>query len=711
MGKKAKRTQCSKEQAIKQQWGPAMMRKIADFILFLLIVTVLLYPLQSSTSSNSQQEVKANESTAVENEKKEEKLPGQETPGTPGTQGTPEEKGEETVEQQEPVKEEGPVVSYLIEAQLFPKIRKLTGTETLSWRNTCQHPVEHLRFHLYYNAFRSLKTTFMQEGKYYKKYKSMEAQKKLKFGEIKIKEIRRIAGGDLTGNHRFVSPDDDNPEDRTVMELKLDEPVQPGQILRLKIDFILTIPQIFARTGAEDDYFFMAQWFPKIGVLQNDGQWHCYQFHRSSEFFADYGSYRVWLSVPENFVIGATGNLINTEKNADNTITYLFEEQDIHDFAWTAYPGFTKITETVQLKGNMEPTTIELLLSPRHGAAKYRYLNSLKFAMHFFAQYIFPYPYKKITVVDPPLKGMYSSGMEYPTLITAGYIDLLPDSFKLTEAVTIHEFGHEYWYGIIGTDEFREAWLDEGVNSFFELEIMGAYFKDSYSLLDLPFLKINDWESRRQHYADLLPVDPVDQYSWKFLSRPYYGGNVYSKAAIFLESLKNLIGQDRMYNFFKYYAEKYKFKHPSTGDFIDTFNTFMNEDFSWAFDQFIKGEKGLDHSVYSVESVKIAAKPDMYKNEVVLVRKEGYFPVECLITLEDGKEIRLVWSTPEKWKKIVFDDSSPIKQAAIDPFYKVPLDRNFLDNSKVCKPTTSGLKRLSMKIGFLFQNLLGFLIF
>ena len=166
-----------------------------------------------------------------------------------------------------------------------------------------------------------------------------------------------------------------------------------------------------------------------------------------------------------------------------------------------------------------------------------------------------------------------------------------------------------------------------------------------------------------------------------------------------------------MYNFFKYYAEKYKFKHPTAGDFIDTFNAFMNEDFSWAFDQFIKGEKGLDHAVHSVESVKIAAKPDMYKNEVVFVRKEGYFPVEWLITLESGKEIRSVWSTREKWKKIVLDDPSPIKHAAIDPLYKVPLDRNFLNNSKGCDPTTSGIKRLSMKIGFFFQNLLGFLVF
>ncbi|UCH98081.1 MAG: M1 family metallopeptidase, partial [Candidatus Aminicenantes bacterium] len=527
--------------------------------------------------------------------------------------------------------------------------------------------------------------------------------------EIKIKEIRQIGGGELTGNFQFISPDDNNPDDRTVMELKLEKPVPPGQILRLKIEFVLTIPQIFFRTGAEGDYFFMGQWFPKIGVLQDNGQWHCHQFHYNSEFFANYGTYRVWLTIPGEFVIGATGNLIKTEENADNTITYVFEEDNIHDFAWTAYPHFKKITETLQLKESNEAITIELLLAPGHGAAKHRYLNSLKFALDFYAQHIFPYPYKKITVVDPPLRGLKSAGMEYPTLITSGYIDMLPGSFKLTEIVTIHEFGHQYWYGIVGSDEFREAWLDEGVNSFFELEIMDEYFKDSNSLLDSPFIKINDWELSRIFYTYVPPLDPVNLYSWKFFSRSQYVANVYAKAAIFLRSLKNLVGKERMYNFFKYYAEKYKFKHSSTGDFIDAFNTFMNEDFSWAFDQFIHAGTNLDHAVHSVESVKIAAKPDKFRNEAIFVRKQGYFPVELVIALEGGKEIRSFWKEKENWKKIVFDDPCPIRYAAIDPHCRVPLDQNFLDNSKICKPSTSGIKRLSMQIGFFFQNLLGFL--
>ena len=247
-------------------------------------------------------------------------LMGQETQETQETQTTGEES--KTVEPPETANEEetppaqspetgvpeGPVVNYSIEAQLLPEARKLMGSEILIWLNTSENPVDHLRFHLYYNAFRSEKTTFLRESAYYRKSKSTLAG--LKFGEIRITEFQVIgaAGGEtLTDKIRFISPDDANEDDRTVMEVPLEKPVEPGQSINLKIVFQLTIPEIFARTGQEGDYFFMAQWFPKIGVLQRDGLWNCHQFHKNSEFFADFGRYNVNITLPEEFVLGATG--------------------------------------------------------------------------------------------------------------------------------------------------------------------------------------------------------------------------------------------------------------------------------------------------------------------------------------------------------------------------------------------------------------------
>jgi hypothetical protein len=608
---------------------------------------------------------------------------------------------------------DGPVVKYNIDAQLKPEVRKLSGLEVLTWTNTSTVPINHLRFHLYYNAFRSEKTTFMKEDKYIKKSKSVLSR--LKFGEIKINELDLIGGMRtevLTPNIRYLSPDDGNDNDTTVMEVPLSEPVLPGNSITLKIQFVLMLPQIFHRTGQADDYFFLGQWFPKIGVLQSDGQWNCHQFHRNAEFFADYGEYLVNITLPEKYVVGATGNLVKTDKHVDGTVTYTYEEKNIHDFAWTAYPEFKRIEEKFTTKDGKNEVLIELLLAPGHQKAVDRYLHSLKYALYFYDRYIFPYPYRKITVVDPPFKGIKSLGMEYPTLITGGYFRLLPEAFKFTEIVTIHEFGHEYWYGIVGNDESREAWLDEGINSFFELEIMDEYFKDTPSAVDCPFINVEDWETSRVRYAALLPGDNVNQYSWRFLNSEQYGANVYAKAAIFLRSLKNLVGKEKMYSFFKYYAEKYKFKHPTTADFIETFNTFMNEDFSWAFDHYINGDEKVDNEVYSVESVKIDSpgNKETYRNEVVFLRKEGYFPVDLLIKLENGKEIKSSWKEKNKWNRIEFEDEFPIRYAAIDPDYKLPLDYNFLNNSRMLAADKTFIRRLSLKFGFFFQNLMGFLV-
>jgi hypothetical protein len=675
------------------------MKKIIGLVLVIFIV----YGVVLNGSPGTGVVLNGSPNTASqETETKKEESPPQET-----EKPAEEIKAPETETFEEP--SAGPVVKYFIEAQLIPKDRKLNGSELLTWRNTTETAVDHLRFHLYYNAFRSEKTTFLDESKFYRRSKRSLAR--LRFGEIKIKDIQVIGGEVLTPKITFISPDDANEEDRTVMEVPLEKPVAPGESINLKIRFVLTIPQIFARTGQAGDYFFMAQWFPKIGVLQRDGVWHCHQFHSNSEFFADYGEYKVSITVPGKFTVGATGNLVSSEKNVDGTATHIYEEKNIHDFAWTAYPKFERITEKIKLKGNDHETLIELLLPRSHRGAKARHLDSLKFALNFFAEHVYPYPYKKITLVDPPYKGLMSGGMEYPTLITTVYLDLLPYSVKMSEMVTIHEFGHQYWYGIVGSDEFREAWLDEGVNSFFELEIMDAYFENSASVLNSSFLKIDDWETVRMRYAALLPVDKTNQYSWKFLNGTQYANNVYARAAIFLRSLKSLVGKEKMYDFFRFYLEKFKFKHPTTQDFIDTFNLFMNEDYTWAFDQFINGDGKLDHAVHSVESVKIASEPETYRNEVIFLRKEGYFPVELLIKLENQHEVKSFWKEREKWKKVVFEDSSPVQYAVIDPGFKLPLDYNYLNNSYVRKPDRSFIKRLSLKFGFFFQNLMGFLIF
>lgn len=636
---------------------------------------------------------------------------GQETPPPPQEETEtkdPDQTKLQALEEDKPLEEAELLVKYYIDARLFPDQSRLEGEETLSWKNTTDKPASTLRFHLYYNAFRDEKSTFLKDAKYF--LKSAEELSKIRFGGIKIEEMRVMGGEELTEKIKFIHPDDNNGNDQTVIEVALDQPVEPGQSIALRIEFQLQIPEIFARTGQEGDYFFFGQWFPKIGVFQENGQWHCHQYHRTSEFFADYGEYKVSLSVPEKFVIGATGDLVNKKKDPGGIYTYFFEEKNIHDFAWVAYPDFTRVVEKIKLDGNDEETTIILLLSPQHKDVKDRYLKAIKYSLEFFSERLFPYPYKNITVVDPPLEAVKSGGMEYPTLITVGYMSFMPNGLHALELVTMHEFGHEYWYGMIGSDEFREAWLDEGVNSFFELEMMDGFFENEGSLLNSAFIKINNIETKRQNLADLLPVDKVNQYSWKFMNGRYYSANVYDKAALVLDALKHLVGKDKMNEFFKYYARQFKFKHPTTNDFIQTFNKFMGEDFSWAFDLYINGESGIDNAVHSVQSNKTGSDPVQYRNEVVFVRKEGYFPVDLLVKLKNGEEIKYYWQEREKWKKLRFEHESPIDYAVVDPQLKIKLDRNLVNNSRLYKSTGGAISNWSVHLGFLVQNLLSLLV-
>jgi len=604
---------------------------------------------------------------------------------------------------------QGPVVAYRIDAQLFPAQRSLTATEILVWQNSSSQPVDRLQFHLYYNAFRNLQSTFMQEGEYHKMSKKTTSL--MNFGEIKIKEIGFKGGSDLTNNIRYIAPDDGNTNDRTVMEVQLPTPVEPGKSVELKIAFTLSIPQIFARTGVQKDYFLIGQWFPKIGVLQNDGQWNCHQFHNLSEFFSDFGNYQVTLTIPGNFIVGASGVRIKMEKNADNTITYTFAEKNIHDFAWTAYPSFSIYTRDVRFPDSRDPVTIELLLPASKTDYKTEYLNATEFTLQYFAKTLFPYPYRKLTLVCPPTFGNHSSGMEYPTLITLSNYGRIYDLINFSTKTVFHEMAHQYWYGIIGTDESREAWLDEGITSYFEMELADRYFNDSQFHMSGILFKTDDWEFRRYAYLNLLPIDAPQKYSWDFMDSHQYFSNVYSKAALLFRSLEGLLGESRMSGFFKYFAVKYKFKHPTSDDFIETFNAYMNEDFSWAFDKYIRSESKLNHAVYKVESIPVASNPNRYRNEAIFTRTEGYFPVDISITLENGKELKIFWKENERWKKYAFEDSSPIKYAIIDPQNKIPLDTNFLDNSKARKPKTTGLKRKALSFGFLIQNIFAFLGF
>ena len=598
-------------------------------------------------------------------------------------------------------------VNYQIEAQLFPDEKKLLGYETINWMNTSNKEVDILRFHLYYNAFKNENTLFMREAGYGNRPQTDLSG--FTFGGIDIKEFRIWEGEELTSKIRYVAAGDEGTPDRTVMEVRLRNPVPPGQVLTLKISFVLFIPQIFSDTGQAGEYFFLARWFPQIGVLLPDGNWNCPQHHYLSIPFSNFGSYRVGITLPERFMVGATGNLIKKTKNADGTYTHVFEEHRIQDFAWTAYSAFTEIIEKIRLKHSPHETTIVFLLSHPRGRVIDRYRQALRHAMEYYAERIFPYPYRKITLVDPPQGGLRSGGRSYPTLITGRHIEALPSSLKFTELVTIREFGRQYWSGLIAPDTLEEPWLPEGINTFFEMEISDGLFDDGSPLIDTPLIKIRNWQIHRWKYRALPPVDRISQNIRNFTSRISYSGMVRSKTGLLLRSLKNYLGKQKTTDFFKSFAERYRFRHPEGTDFIKHLNQFTAEDFSWIFKYFMDGNDHLDHAVEAIRSVPTNTGAETYRNEAVFVRYRGYFPVELSILHENGKQVKYFWREEGNRKIIRYEDPSPIRSASIDPEFKIPLDINRLNNHRDRSPNRNTTARTTLKLGYVFQNILGFL--
>ena len=419
------------------------------------------------------------------------------------------------------------VVAYEIDAKLVTEEQRVYATMKLAWKNPITTPVDELYFHLYLNAFRDRDSTFMKEtGGQGRRGSRWDPDHP---GAVVIKSMKAADSMDLwvDSARTYEAPGDNNEFDRTLARVKLPAPVAPGESIDLEIVFESQLPRVFRRTGFAGDvsrpdslFFMVAQWFPKVSVLsERDGKphWNRHQFHANTEFFADYGTFDVKLTVPGNLVVGATGKRVETTDNGDGTILYRYQQADVHDFAWTASPHFVerkftwqfdtfvneadqrRIThrgdETMGQKllkllrdtaANLGMTPEELkpkntievtvLLQPDHEPIWERFKWSAGAAIACYALWAGPYPYDVLTIVDPPAGGMAAGGMEYPTLITVWGNRYAPKHSTGMEGVTIHEFGHQYFYGLIGTNEFEEAWLDEGLTSFTDARCFEAAY-------------------------------------------------------------------------------------------------------------------------------------------------------------------------------------------------------------------------------------------
>ena len=393
------------------------------------------------------------------------------------------------------------------------------------------------------------------------------------------------------------------------MEVPLDRAVAPGQTLNVQIAWALRVPRTFARTGAIGNFYFMAQWFPKIGVLEDTG-WNCHQFHSATEFFSDFGTYDVRLTVPAGWMVGATGVERDRRDEADGTTTHHYYEDDVHDFAWTTSPDLVERHARFE-HPNLPAVDMRLLLQPEHAGQAERHFEATRAALKSYGEWFGAYPYGHITIVDPAWQSD-AGGMEYPTLLTAGTRWLAPRDVTTPEGVTVHEAGHQFWYGIVATNEFEHAWMDEGFNTFSTARVIAQRFEPNYYVKryfggfvpwvfrDFPLTRAVDGD-RMPTYRPDASADTPSMPTWQYWPGTA-GAITYDKTALWLHTLERMVGPPVMQRILATYFSRWAFRHPKPDDFFAVVNEVSGRDLTWFFDQVYRGSHVFDYAVQEFHS-------------------------------------------------------------------------------------------------------------
>ena len=607
------------------------------------------------------------------------------------------------------------IVHYEIDAKYDASKHTVDATEVLTYHNVTGQALDHFPFHLYQNAFQP-NATFVRDSKLMGSrdtgYQTWEDKY---YGSEEIQSIEVVGQGDLTKNLQYIAPDDGNKDDKTVIDLRVTKPIPNNSFVQFKIAFRTKFPETQARSGWKRDFLLGGQWFPKVGVWWQ-GAWNCHQYHNTTEFFADFGVYDVKLTVPQYEVIGASGVETGSVNNSDGTKTVTYHGDDIHDFAWTVSPRYKVRESTYQAQ--MGPIKLRFLMQPAHWSQAERHELITRETLDHFEKWYGPYPYKTLTVVDPEPDSA-AGGMEYPTFITGESNWFMPQGLHLPEVVVEHEFGHQYWYGMVATNEFEDAWMDEGINSYTEVKVLDSILGKNTTILNLAGATYGEREEQRDGYISVADRDAMAEKAYNYYNSNAYGGITYGKTASVLLTLEGIIGQDNMAKAMHTYFMKYRFTHPTKEDFLKTIEETVGKDLHWYFNQAVYGSPVFDYEVLSINSFptdwyqdkdkkdKKAAKGKdntIYQSYVSLHRREDFaMPVEVEIKFDNGEKVREHWDGQSRWTRFSYQKKAKVVSAEIDPDHTVQLDRNNFNNSYVVEANSRPTNKVSNYWQFLAQ--------
>lgn len=588
-------------------------------------------------------------------------------------------------------------VNYIISVKLDDENHVLDGNISMEYINNSPDTLRFIYMHVWPNAYSSAQSAM--------------AKQLVKTGSFDFQFSDLEERGNITGFNYHVNsiPAFYDSVDVDIQQLNLPEALSPGEIAIIETPFRVKIPSgFFSRLGHVGQSYQITQWYPKPAVYDQAG-WHPMPYLTQGEFYSEFGSFEVSITLPANYVLLATGDLQNQKEkewleekarktalierfgsdmtfpeSATDTKTLTFKQSKIHDFAWFADKRYHVLKSEVALphSGEIVETWAAFTNSEANLWKKStEYLND---AVYYFSLWNGDYPYRHATAVDGTISA--GAGMEYPNITVIG----TSGNAKSLETVIMHEVGHNWFYGILGSDERNHAWMDEGLNSGNELR----YLETKYPELNvingmggqgiLKFLRAHRLLHKDQYQLLYLfnarrNLDqPLDLPSEDYTSTNY-GAIVYSKGAIVANYLRTYLGDDAFDQMMKNYFEDWKFKHPQPNDYLNYVNRALHGNDQWMLD-LIFTTKQADFQISSLKKDKTTSKEDS-REYVLKVKSLGRIngPVSFSLLTKQDSVISTTWLH-------AFDNQTEVKiknhdfQKIVLDYQRVTPDRNRKNN-------------------------------
>ena len=588
-------------------------------------------------------------------------------------------------------------VNYKINVSLNDQNHTLKGDIEIQYKNNAPVALDTILMHLWPNAYSSKYTAF--------------AQQQIRNGSSKFYFSKKEDSGNITqldfkvDNHKVkwrilnkISPD--------IAYIVLNKPLLPNQSIVIQTPFTVKIPASFSRMGHVNTAYQITQWYPKPAVFDQKG-WHPMPYLDLGEFYSEFGNYDVNITLPQNYVVGATGqlqtgseldflsqkieetsHLLDTTDLSDefpasakNTKTIQYKARNVHDFAWFADKRFLVTADTLQLPSGKIIETFAMF--PPSGIKNWMNATDyIKRAVNSYSTWVGEYPYPHATAVQSALSA--GGGMEYPMITVIGDTH----SKKGTDDVITHEVGHNWFYGILASNERDYAWMDEGMNTFYENRYMKKFYppteKNKYNIEQLKLLYL---VYSRLHIA-AAPNDPVAA-----MSEMNYGLTAYGKPAISLKMLETFVGRPTFDRIMKTYYNTWKFKHPYPEDFKKIWIENTDKNLDWFFDDVINTTKTMDYKVLKIKEkydnteVTILNKGQL-KGPVLLYAYQDDIAVDSLITDGFIGQKKFTFSSPKVGSKYDYFKLDPLAET---------LDLNPKNNNSYRIP-------VKLKLGFALEN-------